>query len=68
MEKENKNLTTYVIGGAVGLLLGLAAIHLLIKNQEKSPEKKLEISNDDRFKVGISLIALLKQIAELGKL
>lgn len=68
MENKDNKLFTYVIGGAAGLLLGLAAAHLLIKNQEQMPDKKMNISNNDRFKVGISLISLLKQIAELGKL
>lgn len=64
---QHKNLT-YLIGGAAGLLVGLAAAYLLLKNQEDSPEKTSLITSKDGLKIGVGLVGLLKQIADLGKL
>ncbi len=63
---SQKNLA-YIIGGAAGLLAGLAATYLLIKNQENNPEKKAIITSKDGLKIGVGLAGLLKQIADLGK-
>lgn len=66
----NKNQKTifYIIGGAAGLLTGLAAAFLLIKEQEKMPEQKSIITTKSGLKIGMGLATLLKQIADLGKI
>lgn len=66
-EKSHKPLT-YVIGGTAGLLVGLAATFLLLKNQENNPEKRAIITSKDGLKIGVDLVNLLKQIAELGRI
>jgi hypothetical protein len=67
MEKNDNKIFIYILGGTIGLLTGLAAAALLIKNQEESPEKKAIINSKDGLKIGFSLASILKQIAELGK-
>jgi hypothetical protein len=68
MEKNDQKYFIYFIGGAVGLLTGLAGAYLLLKNQENSPEPKKLISSKDGLKITVGLAALLKQIADLGKI
>lgn len=65
----NKNQKTifYIIGGVVGLLTGLAAAFLLIKEQEKTPDQKSIITTKNGLKISMGLASLLKQIADLVK-
>ena len=56
-----------MIGGAAGLLTGLAAAYLVIRNREES-EGAGPITPKDGLKVGVGLVSLLKQIAEIGKI
>jgi hypothetical protein len=56
-----------LIGGAAGLLVGLAAAYLLLKNQGSNPENTSLITSKDGLKIGVGLASLLKQIADLGK-
>jgi hypothetical protein len=67
MEKNDQKILIYILGGTIGLLTGLAAAALLLKNQEESPENKALINSKDGLKIGFSLASILKQIAELGK-
>ena len=67
MEKNEQKILIYILGGTIGLLTGLAAAALLIKNQEEFPEKKAIINSKDGMKIGFSLASILKQVAELGK-
>ncbi|MHC1740751.1 MAG: hypothetical protein AB9897_06520 [Anaerolineaceae bacterium] len=67
-ESRNQNTKLYFIGGAAGLLLGLAAVSLLIKNQENNPDGKSIITSKDGLTIGVGLASLLKQIADLGRI
>jgi hypothetical protein len=66
-DKTNQKTITYIIGGTVGLITGLAAAYLLIKNQDASSENKSIINSKDGLKIGVGLASLLKQIADLSK-
>jgi len=67
-EKSSHKTLTYILAGGAGLLTGLAAAYLLLKNQENDPEKKAVISSKDGLKIGVGLITLLRQIADLGRI
>ena len=68
MQKKENQTFVYILGGTIGLLTGLAAVYLLIKNQENSPEKTKLITSKDGLKISVGLAGLLKQIADLGKI
>jgi hypothetical protein len=68
MPKKESQTFVYILGGTIGLLTGLAAVYLLIKNQESSPEKTKLITSKDGLKISVGLAGLLKQIADLGKI
>lgn len=63
---SNWKTKVMVMGGAAGLLVGLAAAFLFIKNR---PEEKqsYKISSGDGMKLGIGLASFIKLIADLGK-
>jgi hypothetical protein len=67
MMEENSNWKTLVlvIGGAAGLLTGLAAAFILIRKREAS-EGQLSINSGEGFKIGMGIVGLLKQISESG--
>jgi gas vesicle protein len=56
-----------IIGGLVGSLLGVAAAYLFVRAAEESGEGSRErIATGDAVKVGVSVMSLVRQIAELG--
>ena len=65
--EENSNWKTLalVIGGAAGLLTGLAAAFILIRKREAG-EGQLSINSGEGLKIGMGIVGLLKQISESG--
>lgn len=65
--EENSNWKTLVlvIGGAAGLLTGLAAAFILIRKREAN-EGQLSINSGEGLKIGMGIVGLLKQISESG--
>lgn len=57
---------TFLIGGSIGLLTGLAAAYLVVKKQEEGGEK-LRLTSGDGAKIGMGIATLLKTISEAGK-
>jgi len=57
---------TFLIGGSIGLLTGLAAAYLVVKKQEEGGER-LRLTSGDCAKIGMGIAALLKTISETGK-
>jgi hypothetical protein len=66
--QTNQKTITYILGGTVGLITGLAAAYLLIKNQDTSSGQKTIITSKNGLKIGVGLATLLKQIADLSKI
>ena len=64
-ETSNRNTLVLVIGGAAGLLTGLAAAYILIRKQEANAGQ-LSINSGEGFKIGMGIVGLLKLISESG--
>jgi hypothetical protein len=64
--KKQNNLIYFICGG-VGLLTGIAAAYLLVKNKEGSTENKAVMNSKDGLRIGVSLASLLGQVSEMGK-
>ncbi|MBP9675420.1 MAG: hypothetical protein KBD67_01655 [Anaerolineaceae bacterium] len=56
----------YLIGGAVGLLTGLAAAYLIINNEAKTGES-LKLTSSNGAKIGLGIVTLLRLISDTGK-
>jgi hypothetical protein len=54
-----------VIGGILGALAGVGGAYLLIQNAERSG-RQVKVSPGDGVKLGVLLMGLLRQVAELG--
>lgn len=68
-QNQNFETGTYLAGGIVGLLAGLAAAHLYKRSAEQNRAvgtlpAKLELS--DIFPIGLALVALIRQISDLA--
>jgi hypothetical protein len=57
--------STLIIGVVIGALLGLGAAYVLIQNAEKEGAK-VKLSAGEGVKLGITAMALLRQVAEMG--
>jgi hypothetical protein len=68
-DSEQNKTVTYVAGGALGLLVGLAAAHMYARTAEEqygevtAPQT---IDTGDAFKIGLALVALVRQISDLA--
>lgn len=64
---EDKKWKTMVfaIGGAAGLLIGLAAAFLFIRTREQS-EGEYKITSGQGLKIGMNVVSLLRMITEGG--
>ena len=56
----------FVVGGVLGALLGLGAAYIYINAAEQSGEPP-EVSPGTAVTVGLSLLALLRQVAAIGE-
>ena len=54
-----------VIGGVLGAVLGIGAAYLYVSNVEESGEDP-DVSPRDAVTIGVTVIGLLRQIANLG--
>jgi hypothetical protein len=69
MASNNWKMTTYLAGGVIGLLTGLAAAHLYARAAEENNAAgalPAKIETADAFKLGLALVALIRQITDLG--
>ena len=56
----------FVVGGVLGALLGLGAAYIYVNSAEKSGEAP-EVSPGTAVTIGLSLLALLRQVAVIGE-
>ena len=62
---SNWKMKAFLVGGVVGALLGVGAAYLYVSNVEESGEEP-GVSPRDAVTVGVTVIGLLRQIANLG--
>jgi hypothetical protein len=65
-EKSDWKTLTYVIGGSIGLLTGLTAAYLIIRQREESGTS-LKLSTSEGARIGMGIFSFLKSVAETGK-
>ncbi len=66
MDEDNSWKTkVLVIGAVVGALVGAGAAYLLIKNAENQNTRP-EVTPSDGVKLGLTVLGMLRQVAELG--
>jgi hypothetical protein len=56
----------FVVGGVLGALLGLGAAYIYVNAAEQSGEAP-EVSPGTAVTIGLSLLALLRQVAVIGE-
>lgn len=57
----------YLIGALIGLALGLMSAYLYIRaSDEVAPETPKKVKTGDAMKVTLAVLALVRQIADLG--
>ena len=66
--ENNWKSITYLIGAALGLVMGLTAAHLYTRAAEENGEAGLpaRIETGDAFKIGLAAVTLIRQISALG--
>jgi hypothetical protein len=62
--KDNWKVTTLIIGGIIGLISGIVAAYILIQRAEDE-ESRPRISAGEGVKVGLGVLGLLRQVADL---
>jgi hypothetical protein len=63
MEQKSK-VTTMVVSGIVGAVVGVLAALIMIKQAEKQ-QKQIQLSPSDGVKLGLGVFTLLRLIADL---
>jgi hypothetical protein len=63
--KDNWKVTTLIIGGVIGLISGIVAAYILIQRAEDE-ESRPRISAGEGVKVGLGVLGLLRQVADLA--
>jgi hypothetical protein len=63
---SNWKIKVMILGGGAGLLVGLAAAFLFIKNRPEE-EQTHKISSEDGMKLGFGIASFIKLIANLGR-
>jgi hypothetical protein len=61
---------TYLMGAAIGSLIGLVSAYLYARAAEEDAErlgKPERVQTGDMLGLGLALLAVVRQIAELGK-
>lgn len=66
MENENWRIKTLVLGGIIGAAVGLGAAYLLIQRAERE-QSRLQMNAGEGIKLGLLVLGLLRQIAQLGE-
>lgn len=65
-DRRDWKTITFLVGGTIGLLSGLAAAYLIIKQQEANG-RELKLTSSDGAKIGLGIVSLLKMISETGR-
>lgn len=64
-QEEQWKTKVLIIGGVVGVLTGLFGAYLLIQNADRR-DATPELSAGEGVKLGVLVLGLLRQVAQLG--
>lgn len=64
--KPNRKAKTLLIGAVVGALVGVSAAYLMIQRADKEGGN-LQIGTGEGIKLGLLVLGLLRQVAQLGE-
>ncbi len=70
-EEENEGseldwkVKAIIVGGVVGALIGIGAAYLYVRNIEEAGEDP-RLATKDAMSIGVSLVSLVRQIANMG--
>lgn len=68
--QANWRTRAYVMGAAIGSLLGLASAYMYTRAAEEDADrlgKPKRVQTGDLLGLGLALLAIVRQVAELGK-
>jgi len=66
-EGQNWKVGGYLLGGMAGLVVGLLAAYFYARvSQENGADKPARIRSMDALKLAVSVLAVLRQITDLG--
>jgi hypothetical protein len=66
METKSWKTKTLILGGLIGALVGLSAAYLLVQRAEKE-HGRLQMNAGEGIKLGLLVLGLLRQVAQLGE-
>lgn len=66
-EKPNWKMQTYIVGGLTGLALGLLSAYFFARvSEENELNGPSRISTIDTLKLAVAVLAIMRQITDLG--
>ena len=63
---SNWKTTTLIVGAVVGAITGVGAAYLLVRRAEQE-DGKVALSTGEGLRLGLLVLGLLRQIAQLGE-
>ena len=68
-DDSNWRTRTLLAGGVLGSLLGVLAAYMFVRAADESSEdgEPKQLQTGDVFKLGATLLAIVRQIADLGR-
>ncbi len=66
MSENNNQMQSYVRGSLIGLTVGILAAYLYNRAVEESGSGDSKVNAGDIVKVSLAVLALVRQITELG--
>lgn len=64
--KTNWQSRVYLVGGLAGIIVGLLAAYFYVRATEESGSGPVRIKSMDALSLAVALLALIRQITDLG--
>ncbi|NDJ76273.1 MAG: hypothetical protein GYB65_08430 [Chloroflexi bacterium] len=66
VDQENWKAQVYMMGGIAGLIVGLLSAYFYARVSEESGKVPERIKTMDALRLGVALMAIVRQITDLG--